>query len=295
MTEQIFFPDVSNVGNNGLILEPNTVAVTAKASEGRTFTDPSYLGFKAQADRQGSVFDAYHWVWPGNETAQAAHAYGIVGKTPLMLDVEEKTSVCTVPGLCAFIDDYRGMGGITRKLYLPHWYWYDFMHSPDLTPLVRRGMLLVASEYRTYDATHWPAPYGGFPSVFQWQYTSSLKYGNQNKVDFNAVRMSVAAYRVAIGYGLTPTPPPAPKPNGDDMLTHWSTVKRGDKGEEVKVAQGILKARGYNIGKSGIDGVFGGFTEGATRAIQGHYGISVDGEFGPQTLSVGLYAHDYTR
>lgn len=300
MTEQIFFPDISNVGNKGLILEPKTVAVTAKASEGSSFTDPSFIGFKVQADAQGSVFDCYHWLWPGNEDAQAGHVLSIVGPTiPIMIDAENDVTgaYLTVPGICAFVDAVRRKGGITRKLYLPHWYWRDRMGSPSLAPLVTRGMLLVASEYRTYDANNWPEPYGGFASVFQWQYTSSLKYGNQPKVDFNAVRMSVTDYAKAIGYGSAPTPPAPPKPIGDDMLTHWVTVKEGDKGDGVKVAQGILKARGFNIGPSGIDGDFGGFTLGATRALQARYLPSqfVDGEFGPQTLSVGLFGHDYTR
>lgn len=78
------------------------------------------------------------------------------------------------------------------------------------------------------------------------------------------------------------------------MLTHWNTVKRGDQGDTVKTAQGLLIARGYPVGSATgrPDGQFGPTTEASTRSLQVTHGITVDGIFGPHTLSVALYGQD---
>lgn len=94
--------------------------------------------------------------------------------------------------------------------------------------------------------------------------------------------------------GVSSTPPPST--SGDDMLTHWTTISKGTSNvAETKVWQGILIAHGYGVGSgNGLpDGSFGPTTDSSTRALQSHYGISVDGEVGPHTLSCGLYGHDY--
>lgn len=90
-------------------------------------------------------------------------------------------------------------------------------------------------------------------------------------------------------------PVPAPAPEGDDMLTHWTTVQQGRTGTAVYVAQGLLIAHGYPVGSATgrPDGVFGPTTAASTRALQSACGISQDAVFGPHTLSVALYGHDY--
>lgn len=289
---EIFFPDVSDIGDRGLVLEPGTVAMRAKATEGHTFIDPSYVDFYGQAERLGIFFTAYHWLWPGDPAGQAIHAYSQVGTgVELMLDVEELSGTPTVTDITGFVAWFRHLGGTCQELYLPHWYWRDHMGSPDLTPCVNMGLLLVASDYRTYDAANWPAGYGGMP-VDQWQYTDAFPYGGRN-VDFNARRGTLADYQSAV-LGR-PVPVPAPAPEGDPILMHWNTVRRGDKGTWVSRAQGLLLANGLAVGsRNGLpDGDFGPTTESSTRHLQQDHGITVDGVFGPHTLSVALYGHDY--
>lgn len=45
-------------------------------------------------------------------------------------------------------------------------------------------------------------------------------------------------------------------------------LKKGNKGNDVKELQKELKERGYNIGKSGADGIFGNDTKNATKLFQ---------------------------
>lgn len=65
------------------------------------------------------------------------------------------------------------------------------------------------------------------------------------------------------------------------------TVKYGDKGENVKTLQKVLKSKKYYNG--GIDGICGVLTLGAILAWQKMHGLSVDGIAGTKTLeSLGI-------
>lgn len=292
MVTEIFFPDVSNVGDSSLDIQPGTVVVIAKASEGRTFTDRSYPRFKDQAKAVGAFFVAYHWLWPGNLQEQAQHAFNVVGPTtPLMLDVEEESAPVGVNDIVGFTRIYRSLGGTVSLLYLPHWYWRDHLGQPDLSPCRDLGLLLVASEYRTYDSNDWPTGYGNM-APYQWQYANNFPYGG-HPTDFNAVRDDLGGYVGKVGIKDTVATPP--QPMGDDLLDHWTTVQRGSTGQAVNVAEGILIANGLPVGShNGLpDGSFGPVCESSTRELQQRHNILVDGIFGPHTASVGLYGHDY--
>lgn len=62
-----------------------------------------------------------------------------------------------------------------------------------------------------------------------------------------------------------------------------ATLKRGNRGEEVRKLQQKLKQAGFNPGT--IDGHFGKGTETALRAFQASEGLLADGIAGPQTLA----------
>ena len=76
--------------------------------------------------------------------------------------------------------------------------------------------------------------------------------------------------------GVTPAPTPTPTP------TH-KTIRRGDRGEDVKYCQQLLMALGYNVGATGADGIFGAKTETAVKAFQNNTGLTADGIVGPKT------------
>lgn len=61
-------------------------------------------------------------------------------------------------------------------------------------------------------------------------------------------------------------------------------LRIGDTGSCVRVLQQSLINRGYSVGSSGADGIFGNATYLAVRRFQADYvGVSIDGIVGPQT------------
>ncbi|MFH9608278.1 peptidoglycan-binding protein [Streptomyces sp. NPDC017448] len=61
---------------------------------------------------------------------------------------------------------------------------------------------------------------------------------------------------------------------------------RGDRGNKVREVQCLLRdVWGFNIGSSGVDGVFGAGTESAVKAFQRSRGLTADGKVGPNTWS----------
>ena len=68
------------------------------------------------------------------------------------------------------------------------------------------------------------------------------------------------------------------------------TLRRKDRGEEVRQLQGLLVDQGYlNVG--GADGIFGGGTEKALMKFQADQGLTPDGIAWPQTLQ--RLSHDF--
>lgn len=61
------------------------------------------------------------------------------------------------------------------------------------------------------------------------------------------------------------------------------TITKGAKGEMVKYLQNALIEEGYDVGKSGADGVFGTGTLSAVRAFQYDNGLTSDGKVGQKT------------
>lgn len=196
----IFFPDISSY-EHGLTIQPGTVAVIAKATEGTYYQDADYATFKAQAERVGAVFSAYHFLKSGDGASQADYCHAMVGATPVMLDVEtEGTSKPTEADCLAFINRMRELGGRVWGAYFPAWFWEQVGGS-----LASLGVAVVSSNYTAYSDTGsgW-APYGDATPVI-WQYTNSQSYGGQS-VDFNAFRGTITELAALINGTTTPTP-----------------------------------------------------------------------------------------
>jgi N-acetylmuramoyl-L-alanine amidase len=67
------------------------------------------------------------------------------------------------------------------------------------------------------------------------------------------------------------------------MKSEMILVKSGQKGRMVVDVQTKLLRLGFDIGKTGVDGVFGPETEKAVRLFQSKRGLDIDGVVGPDT------------
>ena len=77
--------------------------------------------------------------------------------------------------------------------------------------------------------------------------------------------------------GGEPVPPePGKKP----------TLRKGDAGPYVTLAQTELIQRGYDLGSYGADGKFGAKTENAVKEFQRDWGLTADGIIGPKTWAM---------
>lgn len=226
----IIFPDVANF-QRGLVIQPGTVFVWAKASEGTTFVDDTYQGFKAQATKVGAHFGAYHFLRAGNGAAQADHAFSVIGPgVPTMVDVEPTgTSYPTTADVIAFRDRYRALGGTLEVQYYPRWY-----AASQNANLAVTGLKTVASGYPagySDNDANWN-PYCGI-TPFQWQFSDSYEYGGM-RIDMNAFKGTIDEYLVAIG-AKAPTPVPPPPPvtpptieEDIDMLKNSTIIRLAD-------------------------------------------------------------------
>lgn len=177
----VYYRDLSEY-NSGSGIDPNGVLVVLRSSIGSE-DDAKYDDYVAAAKRYGVPYAAYHFLNSGSlgvsAAAQADFAYSVVGKTPLMLDLEPNKGNCaSLAEAYAFIDRFRARGGICNLVYLPYWVWSNpagnnGLGSPNLGGLISRGMKLVSSNYTTYSDTGpgWQS-YGGMAPAI-WQYMSS--------------------------------------------------------------------------------------------------------------------------
>lgn len=76
------------------------------------------------------------------------------------------------------------------------------------------------------------------------------------------------------------------KNGGKTVMIELSVLKNQSKGNQVKTAQRLLKAFGYDCGT--IDGIFGQKTKAATIAFQKKHGLVADGIIGQKTWNALL-------
>lgn len=63
----------------------------------------------------------------------------------------------------------------------------------------------------------------------------------------------------------------------DPLQEYFGELSKGSRGDEVKKLQEALEAKGFSVGKHGIDGIFGKDTEAALKAFQESIGETADG------------------
>lgn len=194
------YPDLSHY-QAGISLS-GLPAVIAKATEGSSYTDPEYARIARDARAMGIPFAGYHWLHVGNASGQAAKYHSVAGTTPCMIDVEHSNDNPSVQDCLNFKSSLNALGVRVPLVYVPKWYWQQYMGSEDLRPLVAAGMKIVSSNYPNAgysdNGPGW-APYGGItPTV--WQYTDAHQI-NGYSVDMNAYKGTVEDFRALLNGG----------------------------------------------------------------------------------------------
>lgn len=77
-----------------------------------------------------------------------------------------------------------------------------------------------------------------------------------------------------------------PQPGNSSNTITYSLIKKGSKGNLVRIAQEKLMQKGYKLPKYGADGYFGDETEQAVKQLQRDSGLSQDGIIGKNTWGV---------
>jgi hypothetical protein len=68
-----------------------------------------------------------------------------------------------------------------------------------------------------------------------------------------------------------------------DIIDGRAAVRRGDRGDLVKIFQEALIECGYDVGSTGADGIFGGDTARAVGEFQRDNSLQIDRAIGPET------------
>jgi|SRR5882672_396609 len=182
-------PDLSNF-QAGLIIQPGTAFVIAKATEGLSYQDASFHNFQNQSAHVGAVFSGYHFIHAGNGQAQADYYWNYAGATPCMIDCEPTgSSNPTVTDCLNFITQLHNRGGRVWGTYFPDWYWQRVGGN-----LAALGPIVASSyDYVGADTGRGWTKYGGVaPTV--WQYTDRQPYGGR-AVDFNSYKGTVEQFQ----------------------------------------------------------------------------------------------------
>lgn len=271
----------------------NISFVMAKCTQGTTYVDPPYAGWRSAAQSAGRIFVAYHFlIQQDSPTAQAKFVAANIGNKaiPLMIDVEtDGASKPTLSDILAFADAAKALGLRVKLAYMPMWYW-ALIGSPNLGGLTERGIGVISSNYprsaaagalATYatdgqDVGEGWTSYGGITPVI-WQFADDAPEAGRSN-DINAYRGTPAQLAAFLGSDTMQDTPPV----GAGPFPAEPTLRLGATGNWVTQLQGDLTAQAF---PTMADGNFGPLTQVAVRAFQAYAGISIDGVVGPVTWS----------
>jgi GH25 family lysozyme M1 (1,4-beta-N-acetylmuramidase) len=114
-----------------------------------------------------------------------------------------------------------------------------------------------------------------------WQFTSAFAVPGAGTCDCSIFHGTIDQL-AAFAHGGRPVPAPTPPSGGwtEALVNDLATLAVSDSGEDVKTAQGLLKARGFDVA---VDGQYGPATRAAVTAFQHAKGIAADGVTGQDT------------
>lgn len=263
--------------------------VIVKATQGKSFINPEFVTQIEQAGRLGKYLGVYHYANGVGVEIEANHFIEVVkpylGKGILAIDWENnkdpKTGKNDNPKFVA--GDYKYCENLLKAI----------KEKTGITPFLYMSKS-VARQYRWEvgkDFPFWCAQYANKKQTgYQkdpwtddkgwgaWSGCKILQYSSKGRLK---------GYNSDLDLDLSYI-------DGDEWLrwaqgdiipeqpTEKPVLRKGDRGEAVRAWQMLLKEQGYDIGKSGCDGIFGNDTEKAVIKYQQSKGME-SGWIGPQT------------
>lgn len=229
---------------------------------------------------------AYQYSYAGSESAAVQEAAAMQkwcgGKTfglPVFLDMEENGVAALGKAVCTKIA-LAWCGAMEKAGYRPGIYananwWRNYLDAGA-----------IGGKYAVWCAA-WSDSRPSEGETDLWQFGGEVNYlrsravaGVGDTVDQNYL------LNEAILGGET-VPEEAPKED-NRVEIRLSILLRGSQGEEVRNLQRLLVSRGYSVGGSGADGIFGAGTESGVRAFQRAMGLAADGIVGRDTWTAVL-------
>lgn len=121
------------------------------------------------------------------------------------------------------------------------------------------------------------------PSTYWSNHQRIHQYVGEVTESYGGYSINIDRDYLDVGNGTAPTP----TCTGANLnFTAYATVQSGSTGDQVKAAQCLLKAAGFDPGTP--DGIFGPATTTAARNFQSSKGLSVDGAVGARTWTALL-------
>lgn len=159
----------------------------------------------------------------------------------------------------------------------------------DCSALVRvccayAGIMDLPSNFRTGNMPDNLMKTGYFEEMKGSKYTKESAYLREGDILVTA-RAGHTVVVLNDGAKAGDNAPGAPNEEGDTVEVTLNMLKRGSIGNQVWSLQALLIAKGYDLGKYGLDGEFGGDTEKAVKDFQQRYSLDVDGIVGKDTWS----------
>ena len=247
--------------------------VYIKADEGENWIDPMYQSNVSAAKSVGLAWGTYHFLrlYSVDSCRQQADNYwarikGTGYSLIPAVDVESHDGQATASGMrdCirAFVDEFKAVSGITPVLYTYTSYANDIL----------RGQFtdcpLWLADYRGY-----AGDVAGWGSWRAWQYSESGQIAaiTNDEVDLDYATAGIFVSSAPAGSAGNAAAPAIAHPISDPtVLAHQQTLNR-------------LHIRDFAGNALAEDGIAGDHTDQAIRNLQTVCGISVDGQWGPQT------------
>lgn len=260
--------------------------VIVKATQGTGYVSPTYKSQIAQADSLGKLLGVYHYASSGGAIAEAKHFLNTVkdyiGKAIMVLDWEgEQNSNFKNPEYAlSWLKYVKQETGITPFIYMSKSVCRQYASVWDAS------YPLWCAQYKNqqpsgYQENPWTDAkgFGAWDSPLIFQYSSKGQLdGYSGNLDLDKAYINSEVWKAYANGGKV-------KEEVDDILT--PTLRKGDRNEYVRAWQTYLQMNGYDVGRSGADGVFGNDTEKAVMRYQQDHQIE-SGYIGPQTWATRL-------